>query len=250
MKAFYTLKGIKFPRVGLSRRAGIKVLTREQTGKFNCEHYMIVVIDYGVGNVKSVTNAVRYIGCDVKVSCERRDIEKAGGIILPGVGACGYAMKVLGPLADVIRDVAGGGKPLLGICLGFQLLFDESFEHGVHTCLGLVRGKVIRIPAGVDEDGGKLTIPHMGWNLVRLPVGMKLFAGLGPEKYFPFANSYYADVTDDEAIVAYARYGIDLAASVQKGNIFGCQFHPEKGATDGLDILRNFERVCKGSTNH
>ena len=210
---------------------------------------MIVVIDYGVGNVKSVTNAVRYIGCDVKVSCKPTDIKKADGIILPGVGACGYAMKVLGPLADVIRDVGSSGKPLLGICLGFQLLFDESHEHGVHKCLGLVRGKVIRIPAGVDEDGGKLTIPHMGWNLVKLPEGMKLFAGLGGEKYFPFANSYYADVTDEEAIVAYTRYGIDISASVQKGNIFGCQFHPEKGAADGLNILRNFDRICKRAAN-
>jgi len=210
---------------------------------------MIVVIDYGVGNVKSVTNAVRHIGCDVKVSCRPRDIEKADGIILPGVGAAGYAMEVLGQLAEVIYDVAENGKPLLGICLGFQLLFDESFEHGVHKCLGLVKGKVMRIPAGVDEDGAKLTIPHMGWNLVKLPEQMLLFADLGPEKYFPFANSYYADVTDEDAIVAYTRYGIDIAASVQKGNIFGCQFHPEKGATDGLNILRNFERICKGAVN-
>jgi glutamine amidotransferase len=208
---------------------------------------MIVVIDYGVGNVKSVTNAVRHIGCDVKVSCQESDIEKSDGIILPGVGACGYAMKVLGPLAEVIRDAAGGGKPLLGICLGYQLLFDESHEHGVHRCLGLVKGKVIRIPPGASEDGRKLTIPHMGWNLVKLPEGMKLFAGLGPEKYFPFANSYYADVTDEQAVVAYTHYGIDISASVQKGNVYGCQFHPEKSAAVGLDILRNFERICKGA---
>ena len=210
---------------------------------------MVVVIDYGVGNVRSVTNALRHIGCDVKVSCERGDIEKADGIILPGVGACGYAMKVLGPLAEVIRDVATGGKPLLGICLGFQLLFDESWEHGEHKCLGLVKGRVVRIPVGTTEAGGKLTIPHMGWNLVKLPEQMLLFAGLGREKYFPFANSYYAEVTDDEAIVAYTRYGIDIAASVQKGNVFGCQFHPEKAAADGLNILRNFERTCKGAVN-
>ena len=208
---------------------------------------MIVVIDYGVGNVKSVTNAMRHIGCDVRVSCEHNDIEKADGIILPGVGACGYAMKVLGPLAEVIREAAEGGKPLLGICLGFQLLFDESYEHGVHKCLGLVRGKVIRIPGGGDANGAKLTIPHMGWNLVRLPAGMGLFEGLGREQYFPFANSYYADITDDEAIVAQANYGIDIAASVQKGNIYGCQFHPEKSAAAGLDILRNFERICEGA---
>ena len=199
---------------------------------------MIVVIDYGVGNVKSVTNAVRHIGCDVNVSCEPEDIENADGVILPGVGACGYAMKVLGPLADVIRKVAIDGKPLLGICLGFQLLFDESYEHGVHQCLGLIAGRVIPIPPG-------LSIPHMGWNLVKLPKNVKLFEGLGSEKHFAFAHSYYADITDQQAAVAYTNYGIDIAAVVQKKNIFGCQFHPEKSAAAGLDILRNFERICK-----
>ena len=206
---------------------------------------MIVVIDYGVGNVKSVTNAVRHIGCAVTVSCQAEDIEKADGIILPGVGACGYAMKVLGPLAETIRKVAIDGKPLLGICLGYQLLFDESHEHGVHKCLGLVGGKVIMIPGGIDENGNRLTIPHMGWNLVKLPDGMDLFAGFEGQEYFPFANSYYADVTDTETIVAYTNYGIDISASVQKKNIYGCQFHPEKSSEAGLKILRNFEQICK-----
>lgn len=198
---------------------------------------MIVVIDYGVGNVRSVTNALRYIGCDVRVSCDRGAIEEADGIILPGVGACGYAMKVLGPLADSIRQIALAGKPLLGICLGYQLLFDESYEHGQHPCLGLIGGKVVPIPPG-------LTIPHMGWNLVKFPDNMELFKGLG-SAHFAFAHSYYADVTDPAATVAYTNYGIDLSASVQKKNIFGCQFHPEKSGGDGLDILRNFEKICK-----
>ncbi|MCK5565813.1 MAG: imidazole glycerol phosphate synthase subunit HisH [Planctomycetes bacterium] len=202
---------------------------------------MIVVIDYGVGNVKSVTNAVKYIGCETKVSCDPADIESADGLILPGVGACGYAMEKLGGLADVICDVAKGGKPLLGICLGFQILFDESFEHGTFKCLGLVEGKVVPIPAG-------RTIPHMGWNYVKFPERMDLFAGLGDGKHFAFAHSYYAEVTDGDAVVAYTDYGMDIAASVQKGNIFGCQFHPEKSGVDGLDVLRNFEKYCKGAT--
>jgi glutamine amidotransferase len=107
-------------------------------------------MDYGVGNVKSVTNAVKYIGCDVKVSCQIEDLNNADGIILPGVGACGYAMEVLGDLADTIREIAATGKPLLGVCVGYQLLFDESHEHGVHEGLGLISGKVIRVlmPAG------------------------------------------------------------------------------------------------------
>jgi len=199
---------------------------------------VIVVIDYGVGNVKSVTNAVEYIGCDTKVSCEAADIEEAAGIILPGVGAFGYAMERLGSVADVIHKVAVGGKPLLGICVGFQLLFDESCELGEHKGLGLVSGCVVPIPPG-------RTIPHMGWNLVTFPEGMELFAGLGKEKYFAFAHSFYAEVTDRQAKVAYTDYGIEMAASVQKKNIFGCQFHPEKSSEAGLTILRNFEMVCK-----
>ncbi len=203
---------------------------------------MIVVIDYGVGNVRSVTNAVRYIGCESEVSCEPADIESADGVILPGVGACGYAMEALGSLADCICRVAKAGKPLLGICLGFQLLFDESYEHGRHACLGLVSGKVVPIP-------GSLTIPHMGWNLVNFPDDMDLFKGLGTGRHFAFAHSYYADVTDPQTSVAYTSYGIDISASIQKGNIFGCQFHPEKSGNDGLAVLRNFQRICNGGKN-
>jgi len=199
---------------------------------------MIVVMDYGVGNVKSVTNAVKYIGCDVKVSCDPQDIAAADGIILPGVGACGYAMEALGELADTIRQVAATGKPLLGICLGYQLLFDENHEHGIHKCLGLISGKVIPIPPG-------LTIPHMGWNLVEFEEDMQLFEGLGNARHFPFAHSYYAEISDPDTKVAYTEYGINISASVQKGNIYGCQFHPEKSGNDGLKILKNFENICK-----
>ena len=199
---------------------------------------MIVVIDYGVGNVKSVTNAVCHIGCEVKVSCEPADIEKSQGIILPGVGAFGYAMEKLGPLTDVIREVALAGKPILGICLGFQILFDEGYELGRYKGLGLVAGKVIPIPP-------VQTVPHMGWNQVAWPEDMDLFAGLENKKYFAFAHSYYADVSDELAKVAYTEYGIKISAAVQKGNIFGCQFHPEKSGADGLAVLRNFEKICK-----
>ena len=205
---------------------------------------MIVIMDYGVGNVRSVINAINHIGCEAKVSCEVSDIENSDGVILPGVGACGYAMNVLGDLAEVVRTVAMGGKPLLGICVGFQLLFDESHEHGVHKGLGLVSGKVIPIPS-TDPNGNRLSIPHMGWNLVNFSNDMDLFNGLGEGKHFAFANSYYADVTDSEAKVAYTNYGIDIASSVQKGNIFGCQFHPEKSGDDGLNVLRNFDAICK-----
>jgi glutamine amidotransferase len=199
---------------------------------------MIVVMDYGVGNVKSVTNAVKYIGCDVKVSCEPEDLIAADGIILPGVGACGYAMEALGDLADNIREIAASGKPLLGVCVGYQLLFDESHEHGTHKGLGLISGKVIPIPPG-------RTIPHMGWNLVEFAKEMPLFEGLGDARHFAFAHSYYADITDPDATVAYTEYGMQIPASVQKGNIYGCQFHPEKSGKDGLQVLKNFENICK-----
>lgn len=198
---------------------------------------MIVVIDYDIGNVKSVCNAFAYIGCDVKLSCAQADIDDADGIVLPGVAAFGYAVDALGQLAQVIKKVASQGKPLLGICVGYQMLFDQSCEYGCHKGLGLVSGNVVGIPHG-------RVIPHMGWNLVKLPADMDLFAGLGEEKHFYFAHSFYADVKDTEARVAYTDYGFELPASVQKENIYGTQFHPEKSGQAGLKILRNFAQIC------
>jgi glutamine amidotransferase len=199
---------------------------------------MIVVIDYNVGNVKSVCNAFRHIGCDVALSCERAAIEDASGLVLPGVAAFGYAVKALDSLADLIKKVALAGRPLLGICVGYQMLFENSCEYGRHKGLGLISGDVVPLPAG-------RVIPHMGWNLVKLPENMDLLTGLGSEKHFYFAHSYYAEVADDEAKVAFTDYGFDLPASVQKGNIFGMQFHPEKSGKAGLKILQNFYDICK-----
>ena len=199
---------------------------------------MIVVIDYNVGNVKSVCNAFEHIGCEAKLSCEPGDIERAMGIVLPGVAAFGYAINALGSLAELIRKVALNGKPLLGICVGYQMLFETSSEYGWHDGLGLVAGSVIPIPPG-------RVIPHMGWNMVKLPENMDLFAGLGNEKHFYFAHSYCADVTDTAAKIAHADYGFELAASVQKANIYGTQFHPEKSGKTGLKVLHNFYDICK-----
>ena len=200
---------------------------------------MLVIIDYGVGNVQSVTNAFRYIGSDITVSCDPAVIAKADGLILPGVGASGYAMEKVAPIADVIKQQALAGKPLLGICVGYQLLFDESHEMGTHKCLGLIKGKVIPIPTDMG-----LTIPHMGWNYVEFADDMKLFDGLGEGRHFAFANSFYAQTDDPDAKVAYTEYGIQVTAAVEKGNIFGCQFHPEKSAADGLQVLKNFVKIC------
>ena len=201
---------------------------------------MLVIIDYGVGNVRSVTNAFRYIGSDITVSCEPEVIQKASGLILPGVGASGYAMQKVAPIAEVIKAEAAAGKPLLGICVGYQLLFEESYEMGTHQCLGLIKGKVIAIP----QDMG-LTIPHMGWNYVKFADSMRLFSGLGEGKHFAFANSFYAQVNDPDAKAAYTEYGIQVTGAVEKGNIFGTQFHPEKSAADGLQVLKNFVTICR-----
>ena len=199
---------------------------------------MIVIIDYNVGNVKSVCNAFRYIDCDVKLSGEPKTIEAAAGLVLPGVAAFGYAMNALGSLAELIRKVALSGRPLLGICVGYQMLFEQSSEYGRHNGLGLVCGNVVGIPPAQ-------TVPHMGWNLVKLPEDMDLFTGLGREKHFYFAHSFYTDVIDGEAKIAYTDYGFDLPASVQKANIYGTQFHPEKSGKTGLKVLKNFAEICK-----
>jgi glutamine amidotransferase len=198
---------------------------------------MIVVIDYNVGNVKSVCNAFRYIGCDVKLSSQPEDIQSASGLVLPGVAAFGYAVKALGTCAEIIKKVASAGKPLLGICVGYQMLFDQSSEYGRHNGLGLIRGSIVPIPP-------EQTVPHMGWNMVKLPEDMDLFAGLGKEKHFYFAHSFYADIADSQTKIAYTNYGFDLPASVQKKNIYGAQFHPEKSGKAGLKILQNFSEIC------
>jgi glutamine amidotransferase len=199
---------------------------------------MIVVIDYNVGNVKSVCNAFRHIGCEARLSCEPEEVKNASGIVLPGVAAFGYAVNALGSLAEVIKKLALEGKPLLGICVGYQMLFNESCEYGQHKGLGLIKGKVVPIPKG-------RVIPHMGWNLVKLPEDMELFSGIGSEKHFYFAHSYYAETSDSRAKIAYTDYGFDMPASMQKANIYGTQFHPEKSGEAGLKILKNFYDICK-----
>ncbi|MCJ7728745.1 MAG: imidazole glycerol phosphate synthase subunit HisH [Sedimentisphaerales bacterium] len=198
---------------------------------------MLIVIDYNVGNVRSVCNAFRHIGCDVELSCDRRKIEAATALVLPGVAAFGFAVNALGSLGSHIKDLALAGKPLLGICVGYQMLFDESCEFGSHKGLGLVSGAVVPIPPG-------RVIPHMGWNKVGLVDDMSLFTGLGGEKHFYFAHSFYANVTDNSAKVAYTDYGFNLPAAIQKGNVYGTQFHPEKSGKQGLQVLRNFARIA------
>ncbi|MFA5554411.1 MAG: imidazole glycerol phosphate synthase subunit HisH [Phycisphaerae bacterium] len=199
---------------------------------------MIVVINYAVGNVKSVCNAFEHIGCEVKLSRNASDIEHSSGLVLPGVAAFGYAMNALGDLADLLKKVVRQGKPILGICVGYQLLFEQSCEHGDNKGLGFISGKVIKLPDG-------LTIPHMGWNSVELPQNMELFKGIGENKHFYFAHSYYSQTTDSQAKFAYTDYGFKLPAAVQKSNVYGTQFHPEKSGPSGLAVLKNFQKICE-----
>ena len=199
---------------------------------------MIVIIDYNVGNVKSVCNAFEHIGCDAELSCSPEVIKSADGIVLPGVAAFGYAVNALGSIAELIKKLTLEGKPLLGICVGFQMLFDKSCEYGEHSGLGLISGNVVPIPS-------EQIIPHMGWNLVKPPKDMDLFNGLDKEKHFYFAHSFYADVADEQAKIAYTDYGFDLPASVQKANVYGTQFHPEKSGEAGLAVLKNFAKICE-----
>jgi len=223
---------VEVTRPGEAGRSGTKAGLKQ--GSF----FMIVIVDYSVGNIKSVCNAFRHIGCQVRLSSNPAAIESAAGLVLPGVAAFGYAVSALGSLTELIKKVALSGKPLLGICVGYQMLFDQSTEFGRHKGLGLVEGNVVPIPSG-------RTIPHMGWNLVKLPADMDLFAGLGEEKYFYFAHSFYADVTDQQARIAYTDYGFNMSASVQKANIYGVQFHPEKSSNAGLKVLQNFAEICE-----
>jgi glutamine amidotransferase len=199
---------------------------------------VIIVIDYNVGNVKSVCNAFRHIGCPVQLSRDPDLIEKAAGLVLPGVAAFGYAVEALGSAGQYVKQAAAAGKPVLGICVGYQMLFDQSTEYGPHKGLGLIQGQVVSIPPSQ-------TVPHMGWNRVDLPSEMDLFSDLRPARHFYFAHSYYAQVADPQAKVAFTDYGFALTASVQKANIYGVQFHPEKSGNQGLQVLRNFYEICR-----
>ena len=198
---------------------------------------MVVVIDYNVGNVKSVCNAFRHVGCEAELSRNPGKIERASGLVLPGVAAFGYAMEALGSAAEPVKQAVAAGKPILGICVGHQLLFDQSIEYGPHKGLGLIRGNVVPVPP-------EQTIPHMGWNLVEFPEDMELFSDLGSAKHFYFAHSFHAEVRDERAHVAYTDYGSPLTAAVQRDNIFGVQFHPEKSGKQGLRLLHNFYDLC------
>ena len=200
---------------------------------------MIAIVDYGVGNLFSLRSSLSAIGADAVVTADKTVLRTADKIILPGVGAFGDAAKKLADsgLADILIEVANAGKPLLGICLGMQLLFEVGYEYGTHRGLGLIPGE-IRPIADVIPAG--LKIPHIGWNALSFP-GEKspLFRYINERDHVYFVHSYYATGCA-EYVIATAEYGAPLTAAAQRGNVFGCQFHPEKSGGVGLNILRAF----------
>ena len=198
---------------------------------------MTAIIDYDAGNLKSVEKALQALGEETVITRDRDEILSADRVILPGVGAFGDAMEKLHQygLVEIIRQVVQNGTPFLGICLGLQLLFEESEESQGVPGLGILKGKIRRIP---NTPG--LKIPHMGWNSLILRPGTRLFSGLGEDPYVYFVHSYYLEAADPEIVAASADYGVVIHAAVESGNVFACQFHPEKSSDTGLQILKNF----------
>ena len=199
---------------------------------------MIAIIDYGVGNLFSLVSSFKAIGADTVITGDIETIKKADKLILPGVGAFGDAIKKLREtsLDKVLIEQAKNGKPVMGICLGMQMLFEKSYEYGEHEGLGLLKGEVVPMENRLPEN---LKIPHIGWNALIFKKENPLFKYINNGDCVYFVHSYYAEGCDD-SLLATAEYGKELTAAVAKGNIYGCQFHPEKSGNVGLNILKAF----------
>ena len=202
---------------------------------------MIAIVDYGVGNLFSLQSSLAAIGAEVTVTAQPEVLQAADKIILPGVGAFEDAAKKLQAtgLAPLLKELAAQGKPLMGICLGMQMLFEKSFEYGEHEGLGLIPGAVRPI---ADVIPAGLKIPHIGWNALQFKKDSPLFSGIREGDCVYFVHSYYAADCDD-FVIATAEYGVPLTAAVAKGNVYGCQFHPEKSGAVGLSILKAFAQL-------
>ena len=204
---------------------------------------MIAIIDYDAGNLKSVEKALGAIGQESVITRDRKEILRADKVILPGVGAFGDAMDKLKKyeLDKVIREVCAEGTPFLGICLGLQLLFEGSQESEGVEGLHILDGQILRIP---DKEG--LKIPHIGWNSLKLQNEGRLFSGVSGEPYVYFVHSYYLKATEESIVKATTEYSVEIHASVEKDNVFACQFHPEKSSALGLSMLERFAHIEGG----
>lgn len=203
---------------------------------------MVAIIDYDAGNIKSVEKAIQFLGEKAVITRDADQILSASHVILPGVGAFGDAMEKLQNygLISVIHEVVKRQIPFLGICLGLQLFFERSEETPGVEGLGILKGEIKRIPAGED-----LKIPHIGWNSLKFPNKGRLYEGMKEDSYVYFVHSYYLEAKEPEIVVAETEYGTKIHASVEKDNVFACQFHPEKSSSVGLKILENFLKISK-----
>ena len=201
---------------------------------------MIAIIDYDAGNIKSVEKAISALGAEAVLTRDPQQILTAEKVILPGVGSFGDAMEKLHGygLVDVIKKVVEQKKPFLGICLGLQLLFERSDESEGVEGLGILKGEIVRIP-----DAPEIKIPHIGWNSLKFPREGRLFQGLEEDSYVYFVHSYYLKAADESIVTATTDYSTRIHASVEKDNVFACQFHPEKSSDVGLTILKNFLEI-------
>ena len=215
---------------------------------------MISIIDYDAGNIKSVAKALEHLGQDIIITDDRETIMNSSGVILPGVGAFGDAMRKLKErhLVEVINDYVKTGKPFFGICLGLQLMFEESEESPGVEGLGLLKGKIKRIPSE-GTDGKLYKVPQIGWNDIDINPKSRLLSGLITDEmkssdskpYVYFVHSYYLEAENPEDVAATTEYGVKIHAAVEHGNIMATQFHPEKSSDTGLRILSNFIELCK-----
>ena len=198
---------------------------------------MIAIIDYDAGNIKSVEKALQFLGEEAVITRDHELLMKADKVVLPGVGAFGDAMERLieYDLVSVIQEIVRKNTPFLGICLGLQLMFEESEEAPGVKGLSLLQGRIVRIP---DTPG--LKIPHIGWNSITLPKESRLFRGISQQSYVYFVHSYYLQAGDEMDVAATTEYSAHIHAAVEHGNLFACQFHPEKSSKVGLTILKNF----------
>ena len=217
----------------------------------------IIIIDYGAGNLRSVARAVAHAGREPRVTSDARDVAGADAVIMPGVGAAADTMRNLREhaLVEPVREYIASGKPFFGVCMGQQALLSVSDEGGEHECLGIIPGRVKKLPThgdasaanGASSNGngaGKLKVPHMGWNRVHQTAKHALFDGIEDDAYFYFLHSYYPAPDDNACVIGETEYGVRFASALARGNIVATQFHPEKSGDAGLRMYANFLRIA------
>lgn len=206
---------------------------------------MIAIVDYDMGNLRSVQKAFGKVGAEAVVTRDPKVITDASHVVLPGVGAFKDCMKNLedyGLVEPILKSIKSG-KPFLGICLGLQLLFEESTEFGLHKGLGVIKGRVVRFAPGIAFGDEGLKVPHMGWNGINIRKGSRLLKDTAEGTYFYFVHSYYAVPDDYDSVLTTTEYGVEFTSSIEKDNVMACQFHPEKSQKAGLRLLKNFSAL-------